>query len=1004
MHEGLYDVLLTTRLREQLTRLSALVAQRRGLPDAERADRLARFLADEVRRLLADHSVGPDGATQAQVINDLLKALSRRLGTEPTDVVTSPEELLLALHSGSEPPPRPFTPLALSTLLARPGKPDLGQELGRELISADRVDALVSFVTWTGFRRLRRALEDHAAAGRPLRLITTTYTGATEAAAVRAIARLPGAQVRVSFDGRRSRIHAKAWLFHRETGFSTVWVGSANLSASALAGGLEWTIKAAEADLKHVVELFRGAFDSLWADPEFELIDPNDDDQWQRLNKALGSARERPTALEDTPVFFDLRPYPFQEEILDVLAEAREGRGKRRNLVVAATGTGKTMLAAFDYARERTSRPLNLLFLAHREELLRQARTSFRHVLRDGSFGELMTGFEKPSQATHLFATIQSLARSDLIGRVGSTFWSYVVLDECHHAPADSYQAILRQLKPEILLGLTATPERSDGESLLPDFDGEIAAELRLWHALEKQLIVPFEYYGLADETDFSAVEWKRGAYDSATLENLLTGNDRRAELIAEKFRSFRGDWRQSRTLAFCVGVRHAEFMAQKFNQYGIPAMVVHGDTQASLRRDASRRLQDREVNVLFACDLFNEGVDLPFVDTLLFLRPTSSATVFLQQLGRGLRLSPAKSSCLVLDFVGQHRREFRFDDVLSSLTGISRGRLAREAENDFPTLPAGCVLQLDRVARDRILESLRRTLRGGEQRLADELRQAGPLTLAQFLEHTGRQVEQVYASGGMTHLRRLAGQLPAKDEKALNRRFELLLHIDDWARLATIRQPAAATAIERLMLGYQLFHERTDIFGPDDWLSRLSPELIGELSELADVLAVRAHAVGTPPVVDGWPLHLHRRYGRREILAGCGYWDKSRRPTSREGVVRIKDAKIELFFVTLDKSDGGFSPTTSYRDYAISRDLFHWESQNSASEDSPVGRRYIDHEQQGWRFLLFVRETPSDPFVALGFALYVSHTGDRPMGITWRLETPLPASLFERFAALLAA
>ena len=1004
MREGLYDVLLTKRLSEQLGRLAALVAHRQAVTEPERPDLLAHFLANEVRKLLADHLSASDHDTQAQVINDLLGALGRRLGADEVDAVISPEEVLLAVHRGTEPPPRPLTPLSRSTLLARPGKPDLGQELARELVSADRVDALVSFVTWSGFRRLRQALDDHAAVGRPLRLITTTYTGATDATAVRAIARLHGAQVRVSFDGRRSRIHAKAWLFHRDTGFSTVWVGSANLSASALAGGLEWTIKAAEADLKHVVDLFRGAFDSLWADPEFELIDPNDEDQWQRLNKALGSARERPTTLEDAPVFFDLRPYPFQEEILDILAEAREGRGKRRNLVVAATGTGKTMLAAFDYARERAKRPLTLLFLAHREELLRQARTSFRYVLRDGSFGELLTGSEKPRQATHLFATIQSLARGDLVGRVGSDFWSYVVIDECHHAPADSYQAILGKLEPGILLGLTATPERSDGESLLPDFDGEIAAELRLWHALEKQLIVPFEYYGLADETDFGAVEWKRGGYDSATLENLLTGNDRRAELIAEKFRSLRGDWRKSRALAFCVGTRHAEFMAQKFNQYGIRAMVVHGDTPPSLRKDASRLLQTGEVNVLFTCDLFNEGIDLPFVDTLLFLRPTASATVFLQQLGRGLRLAPDKSSCLVLDFVGQHRREFRFDDVLSSLTGIPRGRLTREAENDFPTLPAGCVLQLDRVTRERILESLRRTLRGGEQRLADELRQAGSLSLAQFLEHTGRQIEQVYAAGGMTHLRRLAGQLPVKNERDINKRFRHLLHIDDEARLATMRRVAGATPVERLMLGYQLFDKGTDIFGPDDWLSRLGPELIGELSEVADVLGVRAHAITSPPLVNAWPIHLHRSYERREILTGCGYWDATRKPTSREGVVRISDTKTELFLVTLDKSAGGFSPTTSYRDYAVSRELFHWESQNSASEDSPAGRRYIEYEQSGWRFLLFVRETPSHPFIALGLAHYVSHTGNRPMGITWRLENPLPAGLFERFAALLAA
>jgi superfamily II DNA or RNA helicase len=756
-------------------------------------------------------------------------------------------------------------------------------------------------------------------------------------------------------------------------------------------------MKASEADLRHVVEMFRGSFDSLWEDPEFEPIDPANQEQHERLERALRTARGGPEQPDSPELLFDLRPYPFQEEILEQLAEARDGRGHWRNLVVAATGTGKTMLAGFDYARQ-PGRP-TLLFLAHREELLRQARTSFRHILRDGSFGGLLTGDDKPKETTHLFATIQSFARADL---GAPDFWQYVVIDEAHHAPAESYQAVLARLKPRILLGLTATPERADGKSLEPDFD--VAAEMRLWHALEKQLVVPFEYYGVADETDFSAVEWRRGGYDARDLENLLTGNDRRAELIAEQFRKYRGAWRQARALAFCTSVRHAEFMAAKFNGYGIPSMVVHGDTAPAERKAATQRLRDREVNVLFTCDLFNEGIDLPFVDTLLFLRPTSSATVFLQQLGRGLRLDRDKTSCLVLDFVGQHRREFRFDDVLSAVTGIPRGRLAREVEAEFPTLPAGCVIQMDRVARERILESLRRTLRGGEQRLAEELRAAGPLSLAAFLEHTGRSLEQVYDAGGMTHLRRLAGHLPPADDRSLNRRFRFLLHIDDPARLAVLRDPRAASPIEQLMLGYQLFHETTDRFEPAAWLDRLNPDLLAELGELADALAPQAHAVSSARIVPEWPLNLHRRYDRREVQTACGDMTPSRRRNHREGVLRLPDLRTELFFVTLDKSEGGFSPTTSYRDYAISRDHFHWETQNSAAEDTPTGRRYVEQEQNGWRFLLFVRETKDDAFAALGPVRYVSHTGERPMGITWTLDVSMPAALFDAFAALLAA
>jgi superfamily II DNA or RNA helicase/HKD family nuclease len=1002
MRPGLYDSLLTARLRAQLDALTNLTAQTHPLDEPDAPARFAQFLADEVRRLLGDLNGDERIQKQVAIVNDLIAFLTQNIQAEAADTIAAPPRILLAIHRTPEPPPRPLTPLGTSTLLIRPGKPDLGHELGAELASADRVDALVSFITWSGFRRLREKFEHHARAGRPIRLLTTTYTGATEGAAVTEIARLPNAEVRVSFDGRRSRIHAKAWLFHRETGFSSVWVGSANLSHSALAGGLEWTMKASEADLRHVVELFRGSFNSLWQDPEFEQIDPNDQEQLGRLDQALRMARGEAASSEEPELFFDLRPYPFQEEILDQLQEEREGRGRHRNLVVAATGTGKTMLAGFDYARQ-PGRP-TLLFLAHREELLRQARTAFRHTLREGSFGELLFGGEHPQHADHLFATIQSFARSDLAGRLGSDHWKYVVIDEAHHAPADSYQAVLGRLRPQILLGLTATPERTDGQSLLPDFDGVLAAEMRLWHALEKQLVVPFEYYGVADETDFAAIEWKRGGYDKEQLDKLLTGNNRRAELIAEQFRKYRGVWRQARGLAFCSSVRHAEFMAARFNGYGIPSMVVHGDSAAKDRAAATTRLKDREVNVLFTCDLFNEGIDLPFVDTLLFLRPTSSATVFLQQMGRGLRIDKDKASCLILDFVGQHRREFRFDDVLSAVTGIPRGRLAHEVEAEFPTLPAGCVIQLDRVARDRILDSLRQALRGGEQRLSAELRAAGPMTIAAFLEHTGRTLEQVYDAGGMTHLRRLAGHLPHADDAALNRRFRFLLHIDDPARLAVLREPRAATPPQQLMLGYQLFHEATDLFEPGAWLDRLNHDLLTELRELADALGPHAHAVESPRIVPGWAVHLHRRYSRREAQTACGSWTSERKPSHREGPLRMADLKTELLFVTLNKREGGFSETTSYHDYAISRDLFHWESQNAAAEHTPAGRRYIEQATNGWRFLLFVRETRDDAFVALGPARYQSHTGERPMGITWTLDVPLPAALFERLAALLAA
>ncbi|MFN7952514.1 MAG: DEAD/DEAH box helicase family protein [bacterium] len=397
-------------------------------------------------------------------------------------------------------------------------------------------------------------------------------------------------------------------------------------------------VKASAVDLPHVIEKFEGTFESLWNDDEFERYDPDSSTCVGRLRDALGA--ERSSSRGAILSLLTPRPYPFQAEILDQLEAERSLRGHMRNLVVAATGTGKTVIAAFDYQRQAAKlgvRP-RLLFVAHRKEILEQAQATFRQVLREPAFGELFVDGREPQRWEHVFASVQSASRG-LAARVSADHFAHVVIDECHHLPADSYHTLAAYLRPAILVGLTATPERSDGRSLLPDFDGRIAAELRLWHALERQLLVPFEYYGIADHTDLTAVRWSRQGYSVDELSKLYTGNDARVDLIAAELAKRVVDVRAVRALAFCVSIEHAEFMARSFCARGIPAAAVHGQTADEERASVRRRLELGEICVVCACDLYNEGIDLPFVDTLLLLRPTQSATLFLQQLGRGLRI-----------------------------------------------------------------------------------------------------------------------------------------------------------------------------------------------------------------------------------------------------------------------------------------------------------------------------------------------------------------------------
>ncbi len=1030
---GPYDHLITRALARAMGEVEAPVRiQTELIDDAAITPMLSRHLATEISRLIAAIPSDRRNDVAAEFANRLLATLT---GLAPGHVVDPapfldqqlepPPRRLVSVHHG-EPPLRPLSPLGTSDLFTGGGgrEPPLGLALSREIACADRVDALVAFITTRGVSTLHEAFEHLAGRSGPadtgprLRVLTTTFTGTTEVEAVDRLARLPGAEVRISYDTRRTRLHAKAWLFHRATGLTTAYVGSANLTATALGSGHEWMIKVSAADLAHVVDKFAGTFETLWNDDEFEAYDPANDLHRGRLRAALNGERgvAAPAALL---TLITLRPYPFQEAILDRLQSERATLGHRRNLVVAATGTGKTVIAAFDYERIAAARGVRprLLFIAHRLEILQQARDTFRQVLHDGAFGELLGGGHLADRSDHVFATIQSVPT--LCDRYPADHWHHIVIDECHHLPSSSYQSVITRLEPEILVGLTATPERMDGRSLLPDFDGRIAAELRIWHAMEQQLLVPFEYYGLADGTDLRAVRWTRAGYEAGALAGLYTGNEARARLVVKQLERRVANLRDVRGLGFCVSVEHAQFMAAYCTSAGVPAMALHGESDDVERADAPRRLREREVNLVFTCDLYNEGVDLPFVDTILLLRPTMSSTLFLQQLGRGLRLHARKTACLVLDFIGQHREEFRFDNVLAALTGQPRARLAQAVKDGFPLLPSGCSLSLDAVARDQILASLKRTV-AGARRLGAELRELtaandAPVGLARFLAETGRELEDVYGDKhGWATIQRLAGvRLPDEPAEEVSRRLGWLRHVDEPTRLQAYRRlddtgvvggPLDARAGRQYMMLDALLQSRGVIRAAEDRISYLadSPTGVQELRELTDILTDQvAVADDVYPVAD-WPLALHRHYLRREILVAVGQLnpgDKISTPVA--GIMKVSDTQQELLFVTLDKTGTSFSPTTRYRDYAVSRERFHWESQGAASVSRPSGRRYLDSPGNGWVFHLFVRTDEHAAFAYLGPVTYESHAGDRPIGIVWRLVHPMPAMLYDRYAVL---
>ncbi|HVL99121.1 MAG TPA: DEAD/DEAH box helicase family protein, partial [Egibacteraceae bacterium] len=803
MEDGLYEQLLTEALEQRLAQLDGRTADRVSVDAAEAPGLLARHVAEVLEREL--------GAQTAVQRVALVNVLLERIAAPPDPVLEGPEQLHAvrpAQALGADRfSTRPEIALGQAALLTNGrGEPALNAELAAEILSADSVDLLCAFVQWSGLRVLEHSLRRRAKLGIPLRVITSTYVGATERRALDELVARFGAEVRVSYEARTTRLHAKAWLFRRRTGFDTAYVGSSNLSRSALVSGLEWNVRLSAVATRDLLEKFAVTFDSYWADPTYEPYDPDRDAD--RLDDALAEAGGRRAQSGRLTISgLTVRAYPHQREILERLDVERAIHDRHRNLVVAATGTGKTVVAALDYQRllADAGRDLSLLFVAHRKEILGQSQRTYREVLADGAFAETYVDGAHPERWRHVFASIQSLS-SYGVDRLPPDAFDVVVIDEFHHAEAATYRRLLDHLRPVELLGLTATPERADGRDVREFFGGRTAAELRLWDALAADLLCPFHYFGVADDVSLEAIEWKRGAYDTTALESLYTGNDARVAKVLRELRDKVTDVTAMRALGFCVSVAHAQYMARVFTDAGVPARAVSGETASSSREDALRALRERQVNVLFAVDLFNEGLDVPDVDTVLLLRPTQSATVFLQQLGRGLRRAPGKAVLTVLDFIGAQRREFRFDLRYRALTGSSRKGLIDQVAGGFPYLPSGCALILDRVAQQIVLDNVRAQVELRRPALVADVRSHGDLDLAGYLREADRELADIYRrpAESWTALRRDAG-LPTPPavagEQDLLKRVRTVAHVDnpERAELYTRLQGDEAPAYEQL-------------------------------------------------------------------------------------------------------------------------------------------------------------------------------------------------------------
>jgi superfamily II DNA or RNA helicase len=1038
LQSGIYEKVINTHIEEKIRELRLNIDQinKESLKKFDSSVILAQYLTPVLKKSLDFLQDATDYPLPEQIscCNQIIEGLSLITKQDCLTQCKIKEdgEILLSIGQGLSTIPgshntvRPITPLSQTSLFTGASKePSLIQELKAEIATSDHIDILVSFIKWSGIRLLVNELMQFCERGR-LRVITTAYMGATDIKAVAVLASLPNTEVRISYDTAHTRLHAKAYYFHRNSGFSTAYIGSSNLSNAAITSGLEWNVKLTERDSLAIIRKIQATFESYWNDPDFEQYAEN---ERERFLIAIRQERTK-SDNEISPVFFDISPYPFQKEILEKLQAEREIHNRFRNLIVSATGTGKTVISAFDFKRYKQKKSdARILFVAHREEILKQSLTTFRTILKDQNFGDLCIGGIIPPQIDHLFISIQTFNSANFPAMTSPNSYDFIIVDEFHHAAAQSYQNLLTYYHPKILLGLTATPERMDNLDILSYFDGRIAAEIRLSEAIGRNLLAPFHYFGITDTVDLDDVDWVRGKYNTEILSKKYTGNNQRADLILNKVFEYVNDINEVIGLGFCVSIEHAKYMATVFSDLGIPSVHLSSVSSKEERNSVQKRLKNKDINFIFVVDLYNEGIDIPEVNTILFLRPTESLTVFIQQLGRGLRLSEGKECLTVLDFVGRQNTNYQFNDKYRALVREVRIPLSQQIREDNFSLPRGCFITLEKVAKETVLSHIEKTL-SKRKTLVQKISQFEQeskiqLNIKEFLLYHKLKPQDIYYKSSFRKLCAEAKvcEVPSEsEERFVTTAAKRMLHLNSISLIRFIRQFLSNKSLNfienekkkkesyRNLLYYSFyakpikdednldFISSIQIFLSKEWIVNEIDSLLSFLEEKTEVLE--------EDLKIGFDLGLclYCSYSRDQIFAGLGHWtpQHANPKGKREGVLFLPEKNLDCFFITLNKSEKRFSPSTMYNDYAINETIFHWQSQSTTSDTSPTGTRYINHQKIGTKILLFVREYDkinniSQPFVCLGTARYLNHEGSRPMNITWKLDNPIPANLMKR-------
>ncbi|WP_024352066.1 DUF3427 domain-containing protein [Aurantimonas coralicida] len=935
-------------------------------------------------------------------------------GHRATDITVTTQDGHLVVRVAEAPS---VIALPNERLLARGGDDHFFSHLIRHIANAMQVDLAVAFALVSGVEILRPHLQDLLDRQGRLRLIVGDYLDVTEPEALHSLMDLNGDVERHVYETAKSSFHPKGWVFRAEDGSGRAIVGSSNLSRTALREGIEWNL-ATEPNGNGWREV-GAAFDDLLKASQVRPLDEAWIESYAERRASSPLSPQAEQIVRSDPPAEVPNPHIIQMEALAGLREIRDN-GAIIALVVLATGLGKTWLAAFDSARAR-----RVLFIAHREEILSQATAVFRRLRPNETFGRY-DGNSKDTEGSVVFASVATIGRLEHLQRFDPTEFDYVVIDEFHHAAAETYRQILSYFRPQFLLALTATPDRPDEQDVVALCDGNLAYRCDMGRGIAEGLLSPFEYWGVPDKVQYDRIPWRRDHFDEALLTEALS-TDARASDVLERYR----ERAVGPTIGFCSSTRHADFMAEYFRRRGITAVAVHSDKKTSAPRTASiLDFEERRIDVLFVVDMFNEGVDIPVVGTVMLLRPTESIIVWLQQVGRGLRIYEGKDRLVVIDWIGNHRS---FLKGIAALLGVGDSPATLsiavdQVRSGTRQLPAGCSVNIDLEVIDLLAGLLKKTepdqtleewfldFRRKEERrpTAREAFEAGENPRAVgfggwfgFLDAMGEQVDGdallvcrglirklseakfgdidtfallVAALSGVTGLKSVVKMIGSDPDARPNER-ELDPH-----RFAQALETIGALA------GFEVRDARIGLTGVPKRFTISVRRMIAEVAEWR-----RAEFRSQLPSEVSDELVLWEAYKKERIaeLVGAVFNAQS----WNVGVVRVDDRLILL--VTIDKRN--MAAGTAYADKFLDAQTMSWHSQTRTKMASLIGQM-LRRAGTGNTVELFVREkklgpdNKAAPFVYCGPVAFERWEGESPITVTWRLSEPVPRRLHRAF------